>query len=580
MAKSTPKPNLNGLIGGYLRISDVKYPDDCDSAPDKELFIDKLRRVRMSELIQDAARDGCKIDIWYDDIDVSGTAKNLIKRLAYQEMIKDARARKLRAVYARDLSRLGRFLIEQESFFLQLERFAVDVRVADLPSSGDPAARILVRQQLGSLNQYMATKNGQVIKQTNRERVRMGQWVGRTRNEWGLRYNKQTKFFDFDPETADYARLVYETFIKCRGFARQTALRLNELHREGHPRASLAPRGGMWTGTTVLRLVQSATYRRKICYEDLVIDVSNAPEKIPEVIPQDLIAEADRILTVRAPLNAIMSEKHKAGRLDNTYGGILFCHHCGFRMTALRNPDSRGGRGPVRWLSWVCGQGSDGERRLCKWKLSIQQYRLDSLVGEGLRMMLDLYERENFAPTSDRRVKHPSPKSTTAEALALLDQRRNRLLGILETCEPEALETINKRLKAIADERIKLKETPTVAAELEEAAIATLTRREWSTLSARLNSVWKTPDDMLSHEKHDLLKTLQVKVVVNILPRETKRRKEGNARTYAGLLGVQLHVGALGMKGDQALRLLETKDAYEAYNVWKCRDHACQRIDP
>ncbi|BDI28024.1 hypothetical protein CCAX7_000750 [Capsulimonas corticalis] len=568
MAKKKPLPNLNGLIAGYLRISDVKFPDGCVSVPDKEAFLDKLRQIRMSELMQDAERDGCTIDIWYDDIGISGRGEYLAKRIAYQEMLRDAKAKKLRAVYARDLSRLGRDLIEQENFFLQLEAQAVDVRVADLPTSGDEAARTLVRQQLGSLNQYMATKNGQVIKQTNLERVRTGQWVGRTRDQLGLRYNKATKFFDYDPETADLACLVYETFIACHGFARATALTLNQMLRDGKARAAIGPRGGMWSGSTVLRIIKGPIYRRKIQYEDLLID---SEDKIPAVVPQDLVDEVDRLLLVRAPLNEVGAAKRKAGRLEHTFGGMLFCIHCGRRMIALRNPGSRAGRGPVLWLSWICCQGGDGERGLCDCKFSIQQFRLDALVSEGLRQAFEIYEREHFKSGKTPKPKPVKPLSTFSEMMAKLDQRRDRLLDLLESCEPEAVGTINERLKAIANERIKLKEQPEVTAELAaDTTIETLSRRQLTSLSKKLETVWETPDDMLSHAKHDLLKTLQVRVMINILPRAAKKRKDGNTRRYPGLLSAQLHVGILGMAGEHSLEITETQDAYNAYIQWKC----------
>jgi hypothetical protein len=577
MAKSKPKPNLSGLIAGYLRISDVKFPDGCTTVADKEAHLDKLRQIRMSELMQDAERDGAAIDTWYDDIGISGRGEYLAKRIAYQEMLRDAKAKKLRAVYARDLSRLGRDLIEQENFFLQLEAQAVDVRVADLPTSGDEAARTLVRQQLGSLNQYMATKNGQVIKQTNLERVRTGQWVGRTRDQMGLRYNKATKFFDYDPETADLACWVYETFIACHGFARTTALTLNEMLRSGQARSSIGPRGGMWTGGTVLRIVKAPIYRRKVQYEDLLID---AEDKIPEVVPRELVDEVDRLLLVRAPLNEVGAAKRKAGRLEHTFGGMLFCIHCGRRMIALRNPGARAGRGPVKWLAWICCQGGDGERGLCDCKFSIQQFRLDALVGEGLRQAFDIYEREHFNTSGkSQKQKAAKPPSTIADIMAKLDQRRDRLLDLLENCEPEAVGTISERLKAIADERVKLKQQPEVASQLAtEAAIATLSRRQWTSLSKKLDTVWKTPDDLLSHEKHDLLKTMQVKVLINILPRAARKRKDGNTRRYPGLLNIQLHVGLLGLSQEHSLELTETQDAYDAYVTWRCSHPLASRI--
>ncbi|MEO7716836.1 MAG: recombinase family protein [Capsulimonas sp.] len=574
MAKKKPLPNPNGLIAGYLRMSDVKFPDGCTSVADREAFVDQLRRIRMSELIQDAERDRCKIDVWYDDIGISGRGEYLAKRLAYQSMLRDAKAKKLRAVYARDLSRLGRDLIEQESFFLQLEACAVDVRVADLPTSGDPAARTLVRQQLGSLNQYMATKNGQTVAQVNLERVRTGQWVGRTHSMWGLRYNKETKFFDFDPVTADHAVWVYETFIECHGLGRAAALRLQKQFDEGHPRAVPPPQGGIWRMNRVLDLARSELYRRKIKYKDLLIDHNelppDAPNRLPEVVPRHITDEVDRLLAVRAPIGALVSAG-KAGRLTHTYGaGLLICRHCGRKMRTSPERTNRGKIMSSYRIAWTCSLGSVGDAQLCTWNLSAQQFRIDALAWQGLRTAFELYKEEPFSTTATRRKKASKPKSSVADALAKLDIRRDRLLDALETCEPDALPSINARLKAVAEERIRLKSMPEATEVQAETQIADLTYQEWKSLYEQMDQVWKTEGDALSYVKHDFMKTLQMQIIVNILPREPKKpRKEGNTKTYAGLVNIELSVGALGLVGDKAISLTETEDTFQAYLVWR-----------
>ena len=50
--------NTTGAVAGYVRVSDVKakFPPECQSYEQRAAFVENLRRLRMSELIGDAAR--------------------------------------------------------------------------------------------------------------------------------------------------------------------------------------------------------------------------------------------------------------------------------------------------------------------------------------------------------------------------------------------------------------------------------------------------------------------------------------------------------------------------------------------
>ena len=59
-------------IGGYLRVSRVLFPPECQTPADRAHHIEYLRQIRRSELEADAARNGDRISAWYDDIGMSG----------------------------------------------------------------------------------------------------------------------------------------------------------------------------------------------------------------------------------------------------------------------------------------------------------------------------------------------------------------------------------------------------------------------------------------------------------------------------------------------------------------------------
>lgn len=89
-----PRYASDGLVAGYVRRSVVTFPAEWDV---------EQRRDRVAELTADAARDGERIDVWYDDMGVSGRGEFLARRLDFARATGDAKAGKIRRLYARDL---------------------------------------------------------------------------------------------------------------------------------------------------------------------------------------------------------------------------------------------------------------------------------------------------------------------------------------------------------------------------------------------------------------------------------------------------------------------------------------------
>jgi DNA invertase Pin-like site-specific DNA recombinase len=280
------------LTAGYVRISRVAFPADCDDAT-RAAVVDGLRQLRMAELSADAARRGESIEAWYDDIGVSGRGEFLEKRTGLMRLCRAAREGRLKRVYVRDVSRLFRDLVGQEAWFAEMEGLGVEVCAADLPALADPASGRLLRQQIGALHQYMAARTAALTAAARRETVRLGRWVGTTRSRWGLRYDPVTRGYLSDPATADGIRLVFETYIACSGLAPATARRLNRMLDEDDPRATATSTGGRWAAWQVREAVRHPAYRRTVAYADLRLF---SPHLIPEVVPPALVAEADRLI--------------------------------------------------------------------------------------------------------------------------------------------------------------------------------------------------------------------------------------------------------------------------------------------
>lgn len=586
MPKKKSKTNT-GAVAGYIRKSNLIWPPGCTSLEARIAFVDELRRTRVSELITDAAQRDQTIDVWYDDMGISGTGDFLEKRLAFDQMRRDAIAGRVRCLYARDLSRLFRNLVQQELWFGEMENFGVEICIQDLPFIADQATRTLLRQNVGSINQYFATRQGEVIRASNLERVRSGQWVGSGRSMWGLAYNKQTKRFDFDPATADKIVRLFTVFVECRGVAGQAVKRLNALIACGDPQGFRTSQGKLWSPTLVLLAVRNPLYRRRVRYVELEFD---APHLIPEVVPPSLVAEADRLLVLRAaspdprilPMHKGLAGR--SGRVETTYGALLRCAYCDGRMRLKKHQPKKDG---TCFSSWSC-RLADGAKVDCPRSSRFSEARLDTLVRRGLAAAFReaALSAKSLARTQKsaggQTPKLLREKGDPAAALAKLEEKQKRCYALFINGLIADLTELRPQLAEIAAQKKALQEQIAAAggqADSSPAALPALPPAAWRHLVAQFEAVWPAaaPSGGLQEAKHAFLRTLGVFIHAGA-GREEKGRDEegpGEAATeraadgrrisrFGGPLCIRLEVAALERTGEYALALTETPEEYAA----------------
>lgn len=304
------KPDLSaGLVVAYVRKSPSGFPPDCVTPEQRRAYIDDLTRVRIGELTADAAADKERIDHFYVDMYVSGTGQFLEERVQFLKMWEDALAGKIRRIYARDSARIARDFIQADQFFTDMASIGVVICVPDLPSSENLTEEQLVgyessRRHIAVANEMLARLTAAKVKRNHREKIESGSWSGRGRSQWGLRYNKETDWFDYDPETAPMIIELFKMFVDKGGIAKHVANDLNSRITAGDETAFRTPNGVLWTSNIVLRLVRNGLYARLVTWGDLSIDRS---DKIPEVVPSELVAQARSLAVMRTGSGAAMA---------------------------------------------------------------------------------------------------------------------------------------------------------------------------------------------------------------------------------------------------------------------------------
>jgi hypothetical protein len=624
MPPNTQETNTAGVIGGYLRVSLIIFPPECRTPEERAGFVDELRQIRKVELQKEAAQQGETITEWYDDLGISGRGEFYPKRVAFSRARRDAKEGRLRSFYARDLSRLFRNVVQQELWFAEMEDLGVMIHAQDLPFASDAATRRLLRQQMGIIHEYVSSRMGAMIRERTRTRLLSGLGVGPARPRWGLRYNRDRKAYDFDPDTADRVRLVFETYVACGGVAGHTARQLNLLLAQGDFRATPTPTGKLWESRLVLCQLRCSLYRRMIQYGDLLIP---APERVPAVVDPELVARADALLTPRQEFFAGVHAKRASGLKRFTYTGLLRCGYCGGPMRP-RPSDYGVEEEDIRWVSYQCNATSYD--RGCTVQYSVQQRRIHRLVDRGIRKAFRevhdpfysdpalLHDILLAAPTdrisskstdsqkadraaadvaltdstiSDARseingadpeiIGAISPLSNSqiskAAAHALqdtlyrLDQKRSRYLELFASGLIQTLEELARHLARVDQERHAIEAPRTPERSVSAKASRLASAEEIASLEADFHAVWPTDwARILDIPKQDLLERLRASISIRILSHATKiPGKTDRPRHNGGRLTLTLELPVLGFAGQQALHLAETDEDLRDYWQWR-----------
>jgi DNA invertase Pin-like site-specific DNA recombinase len=246
----------NKKAAAYIRFSEITFPAHCQEKEARSAFLLELAVSRRTELTQMAALHEQRIEAWYEDLGCSGRGRFLASRVQFEALTQAARHGELGSIFAWDLSRLFRDLVQQELWLEEMETLDVAVLIQDLPFAIDAATRRLLRQELGMINEYQAARIGALFSAALNARVAEGLWVGRTHSQWGLRYDAEGKGFLLDETTAPRIRRLYALFNAFGGSASRTVRTLNRELEANHPDALPPPRSRRWTVASLIKQIR------------------------------------------------------------------------------------------------------------------------------------------------------------------------------------------------------------------------------------------------------------------------------------------------------------------------------------
>jgi DNA invertase Pin-like site-specific DNA recombinase len=308
------------------------------------------------------------------DSAVSASKKNFSDRRAGQQLLAAAQAknRKWNAVLFYHLDRAFRDTIDQKLTLIMLRRLKVDVWTIRGQVNMDTADDIFRLDIEGALSEREVRRLGERVRDAGLKNANQGRFPAGF-PPLGLHYNNQTKKMELTERSSDILK-IFQSYIECGGSTSKTVIAVNS---QGIKTAT----GKLWERAAIYRVIINPKYRRKLDYADVLVD---APELIPEIVPPEILAQADRILAQ----NSSMSGRSKPG--NRVYNGLMKCASCGHTMRLQTS--SANITGTKKWASWRC---KNSQIQACPTRSVAGRY-VDKLIGQVVSQLIN-YERDPIA---------------------------------------------------------------------------------------------------------------------------------------------------------------------------------------
>lgn len=467
-----PETRLKPAVG-YVRMSTSKQED----SPARQ-------RAEIERL---AEREGYRIDRWYEDLGKTGTES--ANRPQFQELLRDAPQRRFGAVLLYEHSRFSR-----EDVFDAMEHWRT-LRDANIKLVSCQRGELRFDDLAGLITAIVGQHEarGESIRLAQRslsgrqQKARAGVHTSRPafgfdreifdesgsvvrRVPWFVSFRKPKSWSarlvpSSEPGVIDAVRFAFDAILGG-GSLRSIALELNR-------RGFRCRFGGTWTAYKVRTMVTNPVYAGVLRLGD------RAAGKFARC--EDVIVVSDAhpgfidwgtFQRVQSIIDGAYRGAAKCEPGAHLLTGLVFCHHCGGRMTAATARGERYRDGVHR--SYNCASSADGIQE-CSEHPGIDAIGLESLViSQFAELVLTDENREALLAAAGRLQALEEAPSYEAEQLAELDRKIQRGTENLALAEGDNFASIARLLDDWRGQRRKLQDQVTAQARKRGVSAETL----------------------------------------------------------------------------------------------------------
>lgn len=499
----------------------MKIAAYCRVSTEKEAQIDSLEK-QIEFFNEFTQKNGYELYKLYADEGISG--KQIKNRKQFQQMMKDAKAKKFERVVVKDVSRFARNTVDLLQSIRELKSYGIQV---DFLNNGEvmEGGSEFILTILGAMAQQESANMS--------KRVKFGKDItakkGRVPNlVFGYDKIPGEKYtLRINEEESKIVKEIFESYVYKGMGTTKIAWELNDKGIRTKKTKS------KWVQTSIVRMLKNPIYtgrvtnkkseitdfitgtRKNLPEEDWIVDYK--PEM--RIISDELFNRTQEILEQRSNEFKLNNKREKT---EYVFSTLIYCKHCGYSFRRIRRKYTDDG---PEYIRWVCsGRNSMGVNH-CPNTTVIDEEELLNAIKEYLKSIIS--NKKNFMKAVEKEFE---------KITALRENNERSEESLLKEIEKVTVKK-QKYMEMFQNEVINMQELKQYTNPLNEdisrlereLKLITSEIKEKDVLEKELTKTIKTVDDILNNET---ITNAMLKTIIDVIEVDS----EGNVEVRLKLL--------------------------------------------
>ena len=499
----------------------MKIAAYCRVSTEKEAQIDSLEK-QIEFFNEFTQKNGYELYKLYADEGISG--KQIKNRKQFQQMMKDAKAKKFERVVVKDVSRFARNTVDLLQSIRELKSYGIQV---DFLNNGEvmEGGSEFILTILGAMAQQESANMS--------KRVKFGKDItakkGRVPNlVFGYDKIPGEKYtLKINEEEAKIVKEIFESYVYKGTGTTKIAWELNDRGIRTKKTKS------KWVQTSIVRMLKNPIYTGRVTNKKSEITdfITGARKDLPEedwivadkpemrIISDELFNRTQEILEQRSNEFKLKSKREKT---EYVFSTLIYCKHCGYSFRRIKRKYTDDG---PEYIRWVCsGRNSMGVNH-CPNTTVIDEEELLNAIKEYLKSIIS--NKKNFMKAVEKEFE---------KITALRENNERSEESLLKEIEKVTVKK-QKYMEMFQNEVINMQELKQYTNPLNEdisrlereLKLITSEIKEKDVLEKELTKTIKTVDDILNNET---ITNAMLKTIIDVIEVDS----EGNVEVRLKLL--------------------------------------------
>ena len=533
----------------------MKIAAYCRVSTEKEAQIDSLEK-QIEFFNEFTQKNDYELYKLYADEGISG--KQIKNRKQFQQMMKDAKAKKFERVVVKDVSRFARNTVDLLQSIRELKSYGIQV---DFLNNGEvmEGGSEFILTILGAMAQQESANMS--------KRVKFGKDItakkGRVPNlVFGYDKIPGEKYtLRINEEESKIVKEIFESYVYKGMGTTKIAWELNDKGIRTKKTKS------KWVQTSIVRMLKNPIYTGRVTNKKSEITdfITGARIDLPEedwivvekpemrIISDELFNRAQDILAQRSNEFKLNNKREKT---EYVFSTLIYCKHCGYSFRRIKRKYTDDG---PEYIRWVCsGRNSMGVNH-CPNTTVIDEEELLNAIKEYLKSIIS--NKKNFMKAVEKEFE---------KITALRENNERSEESLLKEIEKVTVKK-QKYMEMFQNEVINMQELKQYTNPLNEdisrlereLKLITSEIKEKDVLEKELTKTIRTVDDILNNET---ITNAMLKTIIDVIEVDS----EGNVEVRLKLLN-EIGSGPMVITNFDNIRKATSSDVQVASQLHESR---------